>query len=103
MWSAAPNESAPSHLAPSASVDSVCTMGTVPGHTAAMSTAIQTSHSPGVARGLFCAQLLAGVLDPFAEATIARHLPAHLVHAVNHGRVVPPTEGLPDLHELHLQ
>src|SRR5437868_5270127 len=54
-------------------------------------------------RGLFCAQLLARVLDLLAELAIARHLALHLVHAVNHGRVIAPAERLADLDELHLQ
>src|SRR5215207_5460376 len=57
----------------------------------------------GRARGLFCAQLLARVIDALAEGAIARHLTAHLVHAVNHGGVIAAAEGLADLDQLHLQ
>src|SRR6476661_191336 len=55
------------------------------------------------ARGLFCAQLLARVLHTLAERAIARHLPAHLVHAVNHRGVVAAAERLADLDQLHLE
>src|SRR3954466_5175247 len=58
---------------------------------------------PVESRGLFCAQLLARVLDPLAEAAVARHLAADFIDAVNHGRVIAAAERLADLDELHLQ
>jgi hypothetical protein len=59
------------HLRPLGTVDSVCTMGMMFGPTATISTSIQSSHSPPILRGLFCAQLLARVLHPLAKTTIA--------------------------------
>jgi hypothetical protein len=96
-------KSARPQLRPLSTVDSVCTMGMALGHAATISTTIQNSHSPQLARGLFCAQLLARVLHPLTEAAIARHLATHFVHAVNHGRMIPATKRLTDLHQLHLQ
>src|SRR5215203_5771396 len=101
MWNAATTIFQRSHLRPSDAVESVWAMGTVPVHTSTISTTVQSSHNTQPARGLFCAQLLARVLDALAEATIPRHLAAHLVHAVNHGRMVPTTKRLADLDELH--
>ncbi|MEA2725090.1 MAG: hypothetical protein QOH59_2861 [Gemmatimonadales bacterium] len=95
--------SAHPHLRPLGTVDSVCTMGTVPLYSTTISTTIQNSHSPTLARGLFCAQLLARMLYPLAKAAIARHLAAHFVYAVNHGRMVPAAERLTDLDQLHFQ
>ena len=103
MLSAVANQSARSHLRPLGTVDSVCTMGMVLGHAASISTTIQNSHNPQNARGLFCAQLLAGMLNPLPKTSIARHLATHFVHAMNHGRVVPSTERLSDLDQLHFK
>jgi hypothetical protein len=96
-------KSARLHLRPLSTVDSVCTMGMVPGHAATISTTIQNSHSLPIARGLFCAQLLARMLHPLAKTAIARHLAAHLVHAMNHSRMIATAECLPDLDQLHFQ
>jgi hypothetical protein len=95
--------SASAHLRPLSTVDSVCTMGMMLGHAATISTTIQNSHSRRVARGLLCAQLLARVLHPLAKTAIARHLAAHFVDAVNHGRMIPAAKRLPDFDELHFQ
>ena len=97
------NDSARSHLGPFGAVDTVCTMGTVPASAATISTTIQSSHSRWRARGLFCAQLLARVLDPLAKTAIPRHLAAHFVHAMNDGGVIPTAKRLTDLHQLHFQ
>jgi hypothetical protein len=97
MLSGAPTESAHAHLRARTSVDTVCAMGTAPLKMLPLSTAIQSSHIPPLARGLLCAQLLARVLDSLAEPAIARHLAAHLIDAVDHGRVIAPAEGLSDL------
>jgi hypothetical protein len=96
-------KSARPHLRPLSTVDSVCTMGMVLGHTATISTTIQNSHSRRIARGLFCAQLLARMLHPLAKTAISRHLSAHLVHAVNHGRMIPTAKRLTDFDQLHFQ
>jgi hypothetical protein len=71
MLSGAPTESAHAHLRARTSVDTVCAMGTVPHELLRLSTTIQSSHIIPSARGLFCAQLLASMLDPLAEPTIA--------------------------------
>jgi hypothetical protein len=78
-------KSAGPHLRPLRTVDSVCTMGMVLDHAATISTTIQNSHSRQIARGLFCAQLLARMLHPLAKTAITRHLTAHLIDTVNHG------------------
>ena len=96
-------ESAHPHLRPLGTVDSVCTMGMMLGLAAMISTTIKNAHSPQIARGLFCAQLLARVLHPLAKPAIARHLAAHLVHAVNHGRMIPAAKRLTDFDQLHFQ
>ena len=96
-------KSAHPHLRPLGTVDSVCTMGMMFGHAAMISTTIKNAHSLQIARGLFCAQLLARVLHPLAKPAIARHLAAHLVHAVNHGRMIPAAKRLTDLDQLHFQ
>ena len=96
-------KSARPHLRPLSTVDSVCTMGMGPGHAATISTTIQNSHSPKIARGLFCAQLLARMLHPLAKAAIARHLAANFVHAMNHGRMIPAAKRLTDFDQLHFQ
>ena len=103
MWSAAATSFPRPHLRPSAAVESVWAMGTAPAHTTSISTTIQSSHSAPPTRGLFCAQLLTCVLHSLAEATIPRHLPAHFVHAMNHGRMIPAAKRLPDLDQLHFQ
>jgi hypothetical protein len=84
MLNGSPSRSAQAHLRARTSVDTVCAMGTAPAHMPLLSTTIQSSHTHANARGLLCAQLLTCVLDPLAEATIPRHLPAHFVDAVNH-------------------
>ena len=96
-------KSAHPHLRPLGTVDSVCTMGMMLGHAATISTTIQNSHSPQIVRGLFCAQLLARMLHSLAEPAITRHLSAHLVHAMNHGRMIPAAKRLTDFDELHFQ
>ena len=96
-------QSAHPHLRPLGPVDSVCTMGMKLGHAAMISTTIKNTHSRQIARGLFCAQLLARVLHPLAKPAIARHLAAHLVHAVNHGRMIPAAKRLTDFDQLHFQ
>jgi hypothetical protein len=96
-------KSARSHLRPLGPVDSVCTMGMVLGHADSISTTIQNSHNRKNARGLFCAQLLARVLNPLTKAAISRHLAAHFVYAMNHRRVIPAAKSLADLDELHFQ
>src|SRR3989442_4040569 len=53
--------------------------------------------------GLECGQLLAGHFDALLEGAIPHHLPLHLVDRVDHGRVVPSPERLPDLHQLHAE
>jgi hypothetical protein len=78
------------------SVDSVCMMGTAHIKSLPLSTAIQNSHRYQIPRGLFCAQLLSRMLHPLAEPAVARHLPAHLVYAMNDGRVVTSAERLTD-------
>src|SRR5207249_2020948 len=47
---------------------------------------------------LECGQLLTRHFHAFLERPVPHHLPLHLVHRVNHRRVVPPAERLPDLH-----
>jgi hypothetical protein len=96
-------ESAGPHLRPLGTVDSVCTMGMMLGHAATISTTIQNSHSRRMVRGLLCAQLLARMLHPLAKTTIARHLAAHFVHAMNNGRMIPAAKRLTDFDELHFQ
>ena len=96
-------ESMRPHLRPLGTVDSVCTMGKALGHAATISTAIQSSHSRRIARGLFCAQLLARMLHSLAKTAIARHLSAHFVHAMNHGRMIPAAKRLTDFDQLHFQ
>src|SRR5688572_1879927 len=103
MWSAAPRSRLARNLRPLCTVDSVCTMGMLVGHTASISTAFQNSHTGQNTRGLFCAQLLARMLNPLAKSAVARHLAAHFVHAMNDGRMIPPAERLADLDELHFQ
>ncbi len=95
------NKSARPHLRPLGTVDSVCTMGMVLVHAATISTTIKNSHTGRIARGLFCAQLLTRMLHPLAETAIARHLATHLVHAVDHGRMIPAPKRLTDLDQLH--
>src|SRR6476469_4832313 len=103
MLSAATTIRLHSHLRPRDTVDSMWAMGTEPHSIIPLSTAFQSSHSLPGSRGLFCAQLLTRVLHPLAEAAIARHLPAHLVDAVNHGGVISAAKGLSDLDQLHFQ
>src|SRR3989449_4524294 len=50
---------------------------------------------------LQCGQLLARHFDAFLERPVTHHLPLYLVDRVDHGRVVPPPERLPDLDQLH--
>jgi len=96
-------KSAHPHLRPLGTVDSVCTMGMMLGHAATISTTIQNSPSRRIARGLFCAQLLARMLHPLAKSAITRHLAAHLVHAMNHGRMIAAAKRLTDFDQLHFQ
>ena len=63
-------KSARPHLGALSTVDSVCTMGMVLGHVATISTTIKNSHSRPIARGLFCAQLLARMLHALAKPAI---------------------------------
>src|SRR5882724_6925631 len=65
------------------------------------SSRLPTSAHP--TRGLFCAQLLARVLDLLAKSPIARHLTLHFVHAVNDRGMIAPAESLADFHQLHLE
>jgi hypothetical protein len=97
------NDSVCPHLRPLSTVDSVCTMGMVPAHAVTISTTIKNSHTRKISRGLFCAQLLARMLYPLPKTAIARHLPAHLVHAVNHGRMISAAKRLTDFDQLHFQ
>ena len=103
MWSGVTSNIARSHLGPFGTVDTVCAMGTLPRNRTSISTTIQNSHTHRSARGLLCAQLLARMLDALTEPTIARHLAAHLVHAMNDCGVIAATERLADLDQLHLQ
>src|SRR3954471_12236664 len=103
MLSGAATESAHTNLRPRTSVDTVCAMGTMPHEQRLPSTTFHTSHTSPITRGLFCAQLLASVFDALAEAAITRHLPAHLIDAMNDGGVIAATECLSDLDQLHLQ
>jgi hypothetical protein len=84
MWSAAPSNFAHSYLGPLSSVDIVCAMGMLHDNTASISTTIKNSHTRCIARGLFCAQLLARMLDTLAESPVSRHLAAHFIDAMNH-------------------
>ena len=70
MWSAAATCLERSHLPHFSPVDIVCTMGTVPRNTTSISTTFQNSHTSELARGLFCAQLLARVFDTLTESTV---------------------------------
>jgi hypothetical protein len=70
MLSGAPTESAHTHLRARTSVDTVCAMGTMPHEQRLPSTTIKTSHTSRITRGLFCAQLLARMLDSLAEPAI---------------------------------
>src|SRR2546422_1041281 len=49
---------------------------------------------------LQCGQLLARHFDALLERPVPHHLPLDLVHRVNHRRVIPPPERLPDLDQL---
>ena len=83
MLNGAPSEFDHARLRPRTSVDSVCAMGTDLTTLLPLSTAFQNSHTLLQTRGLFCAQLLTCMLDPFAEPAIARHLAADFIDAVN--------------------
>jgi hypothetical protein len=83
MWSAAPSNFAHSHLGPLTSVDIVCAMGMLHDNTASISTTIQNSHTRWIARGLFCAQLLARMLHALTKSAVPRHLTAHFINAMN--------------------
>src|SRR5229473_3556600 len=48
-------------------------------------------------------QLLTRHFDAILEGPVPHHLPLDLVHRVDHGRVVPPPERLPDFDQLHAQ
>src|SRR5437762_2906992 len=52
---------------------------------------------------LECGQLLPSHLDTLLERAVSHHLPLYLVDRVDHGRVVPSSERLTDLHQLHAQ
>src|SRR5438093_8107332 len=75
-------------------------MGTIPFDAPCLSV---PSTAPHASRRLWCVQLLPRGLNPFAELAIALQLTLHLVHTVNHRRVIAPAERLADLDELHLQ
>jgi len=92
-----------SDLDPSDRVDTVWDMGTATRPFRLCPRLSRFAHTVLETRGLFCGQLLARVLHPLTKATVARHLPAHFVHAMNHRRVVSSAEGLADLDQLHLQ
>jgi hypothetical protein len=70
MWSASTTCFERSHLPRFDPVDIVCTMGTEPRNTISISTTIQSSHTGKLARGLFCAQLLARVFNTLTESTV---------------------------------
>src|SRR5512134_2451978 len=74
-----------------------------PGTTDAPSTAPTLANIPRAACWLDCGQLLARQLHALLEAPVAHHLALDLVDAMDHGRVVPAAEGLPDLDQLHAQ
>src|SRR5207249_138080 len=96
-------ESAHSHLDSFSVVDTLCAMGTQPVHLLHCPLLSRKPTATKLARGLFCGQLLARMLDPLAKPPIARHLPAHLVYTMDHGRMISSSERLPDLDQLHLQ
>src|ERR1051325_1661674 len=75
-------------------------MGTIPFDAPCLSVPSTASHA---SRRLWCVQLLPRGLNPFAELAIALQLALHLVHTVNHGRVIASAERLADLDELHLE
>ena len=83
MLNGAPSEFDHARLRPRTSVDSVCAMGTGLTVLLLLSTTFKNSHTAQQTRGLFCAQLLACMLDPFAKPAIARHLAADFIDAVN--------------------
>src|SRR5262245_6929107 len=98
MWAAPCNAPRDGRLRSRDRVETLCAVGmTAPGS----SPASRVPTAPVCTRGLFCGQLLPRVLHPLAKPPIPRHLPAHLVHAVNDGRVIAPAEGLADLDQLH--
>ena len=103
MLSGATNQSAQLHLRPRRAVESMCAMGTGPAQSLGCPPLSRVPTAAALARGLFCAQLLTRMLHPLAKPSIARHLPAYLVHAVNHRGVISASKSLPDLDQLHFQ